>query len=119
MPKRTIHLTLIKRPLIVLFAFSTVLLHAGAQAAPDTTAIAPGTWGGEYIILEVSERGAVAEFDCAHGQVTQPRAKKFCKRLWSSGVGTACVSSLSSAFATFQNCPVILAISPASTGKSR
>ena len=57
---------------IVLLAFFNVLLPAGAQAAPDGSAVATGAWGGDHIILEVSERGGEAEFDCAHGQVTQP-----------------------------------------------
>jgi hypothetical protein len=33
-----------------------------------------GTWGGEHITLAVSETGAQAEFDCAHGKITQPMA---------------------------------------------
>ncbi|HET6844514.1 MAG TPA: hypothetical protein VFK06_22940 [Candidatus Angelobacter sp.] len=31
-----------------------------------------GTWGGEHILLETSDNGAKAEFDCAHGEITQP-----------------------------------------------
>ena len=31
-----------------------------------------GGMGREHIVLEVSEKGAEAEFDCAHGQVMQP-----------------------------------------------
>jgi hypothetical protein len=64
--------TLIKHSLIVLFGLSGVLLQAGTRAAPDARAVATGAWGGEHIVLEVSEKGADAEFDCAHGQVTQP-----------------------------------------------
>jgi hypothetical protein len=71
-PKGAIGLTLGKCFLIVLLALSGVLVRAGAQAAPDDNAVAPGTWGGDHIILEVSEKGAAAEFDCAHGQITQP-----------------------------------------------
>jgi len=41
------------------------------HAAPNASSVAPGIWGGEHIILEVSGKGAEAEFDCAHGQVTQ------------------------------------------------
>ena len=72
MPKGTTRLTLINGFLILLFAFSITLLQAGMQAAPDARSIAKGTWGGEHIILEASEKGAEVEFDCAHGQVTQP-----------------------------------------------
>jgi hypothetical protein len=72
MPKGPIRSTLIGCLLIVLLALSSVLLPLGAQAAPDGRALATGAWGGEHIILEVLEKGAEAEFDCAHGQVTQP-----------------------------------------------
>jgi hypothetical protein len=72
MPKGTTRLTLVKRPLIILLALSSVLLRAGTRAAPDASAVATGAWGGEHIILEVSENGAEVEFDCARGQVTQP-----------------------------------------------
>jgi hypothetical protein len=64
--------TLIRRSLIALFALSCVLFQAGARAAPDASAVATGAWGGEHIVLKVSEKGADVEFDCAHGQVTQP-----------------------------------------------
>jgi hypothetical protein len=72
MPKGITRSKLIEYSLIVLFALSGVLLRAGAQAAPDASAIATGAWGGEHIVLKVSEKGADVEFDCAHGQVTQP-----------------------------------------------
>jgi hypothetical protein len=72
MPKGITRSTLIKHSLIVLFALSGVLLPAGAQAAPDARAVATEAWAGEHIILKVSEKGADVEFDCAHGQVTQP-----------------------------------------------
>ena len=48
------------------------LLQPGPPAAPGAGLVAGGTWGGEHLILEVSEKGAEAEFDCARGQVTQP-----------------------------------------------
>jgi hypothetical protein len=72
MPKGITRSTLIEHSLIVLFALSGILLQAGTRAAPDASAVATGLWGGEHIVLEVSEKGADAEFDCAHGQVTQP-----------------------------------------------
>jgi hypothetical protein len=53
---------------MVLLACSSILLAPGAHAS----VVAAGSWGGGHIILEVSEQGAEAEFDCAHGQVTQP-----------------------------------------------
>ena len=51
---------------------SSVLLQAGTRPAVRRGAVASGTWGGQHIILEVSDKGAEAEFDCAHGQITQP-----------------------------------------------
>jgi hypothetical protein len=72
MPNGITRSTLIRRSLIALFALSGVVLQAGARAAPDASAVATGAWGGEHIVLKVSEKGAEVEFDCAHGQVTQP-----------------------------------------------
>jgi hypothetical protein len=63
--------TLIKHSVIVVFALSGVLFQAGTRAAPGASAVATGAWGGEHIVLQVSEKGADVEFDCAHGQVTQ------------------------------------------------
>ena len=33
-----------------------------------------GTWGGEHIALEVTEKGATIEYDCAHGSIDAPLA---------------------------------------------
>lgn len=72
MPRSMNRSTLRQRSLIGLLALSGVLLHAGSRATPDAATVARGTWGGEHIVLEVSDRGAEVEFDCAHGQVIQP-----------------------------------------------
>ena len=71
MAKRPIHSTLLRSSWIMLALFS-IFLQADAQTSRESSGIASGAWGGEHIVLEVSERGAEAEFDCAHGQVTQP-----------------------------------------------
>jgi hypothetical protein len=71
MPKGITRSTLIKRSLIAVFALSGVLLQAGMQTAPDASVVENGVWGGEHIVLRVSEKGADVELDCAHGQVTQ------------------------------------------------
>jgi hypothetical protein len=34
--------------------------------------VVTGNWGGEHIVLEASGDGVKAEFDCAHGEITQP-----------------------------------------------
>jgi hypothetical protein len=33
---------------------------------------APSDWGGEHVVLTISQNGATFEFDCAHGQTDQP-----------------------------------------------
>jgi hypothetical protein len=45
---------------------------AAVLSGKQAKAVATGTWGGEHIILEVSEKGAEVEFDCAHGRTSQP-----------------------------------------------
>lgn len=45
---------------------------SGMPTNQQAKAVATGTWGGEHIMLEVSAKGAEVEFDCAHGQVSQP-----------------------------------------------
>ena len=47
-----------KRLVLVVLALPSVLLQAGTQAAPNAGAVTTGAWGGEHIILEVSEKGA-------------------------------------------------------------
>lgn len=32
----------------------------------------PTVWGGDHVEMEVTERGAHVEFDCAHGTIDQP-----------------------------------------------
>ena len=61
------------RSLVVRLAFCSVLVHATMQAS-DAGAVAAGAWGGEHILLNVSTRGATVEFDCAHGEITNPMA---------------------------------------------
>jgi len=40
--------------------------------APAKNRVVAGTWGGAHIGLEVTEKGAEVEFDCAHGTIAQP-----------------------------------------------
>ncbi|HWX53657.1 MAG TPA: hypothetical protein VN176_03600 [Verrucomicrobiae bacterium] len=63
-----------KIPLVLVLVLSSVLLQdrAGAGAHHHHHAVATGTWGGEHIVLTVSDKGAEVEFDCAHGAITQP-----------------------------------------------
>ena len=57
----------------LVFIYTSFGAPAQGAAAKDN-AVANGTWGGEHMILQISEKGAEAEFDCAHGQITQPMA---------------------------------------------
>jgi hypothetical protein len=58
--------------LIAGLVLAQVYFPLAAQAGPGPTALAPGVWGGEHVTLQISEVGGDAEFDCAHGQITQP-----------------------------------------------
>jgi len=63
--------------LVIVMAFTPInvwLPAAGMPLGKQANAVATGSWGGEHIILEVSEKGAEVEFDCARGQVSQPMA---------------------------------------------
>jgi len=54
-----------------------VRAKSGGRAARTTFAVAPpsalppGEWGGEHMGLVVSDSGAVADFDCAHGRIDE------------------------------------------------
>src|SRR5581483_3873216 len=50
----------------------TFLPLSRIQAATKARALPKGTWGGDHITLQVTEKGADVEFDCAHGRITQP-----------------------------------------------
>ncbi len=53
-------------------AVFSILLQADTCAAANHKMVTKGTWGGDHIAMDVSEKGAELEFDCAHGQITQP-----------------------------------------------
>jgi hypothetical protein len=76
MSSRTNGSIIVKQSLIAMLAFVALFCvqAKGSRPAVDGNAVAVGTWGGEHVILEVSGKGAAAEFDCAHGQITQPMA---------------------------------------------
>ncbi len=41
-------------------------------AAGDRRTLAPGSWGGDHVALEVTAQGGSIEFDCAHGAIAEP-----------------------------------------------
>ncbi len=44
----------------------------GKGARMQDRTVATGLWGGRGISLQVDERGARVEYDCAHGEITGP-----------------------------------------------
>ncbi len=46
----------------------------GTAPASDRarSAVPAGVWGGEHINLEITERGALVEYDCARGEISEP-----------------------------------------------
>ena len=63
----------------VLAAGAFALALAGAAATPTPTAkqalatkVALGLWGGDHVRMDIAEKGAELEFDCAHGSIDQP-----------------------------------------------
>ncbi len=69
MAKRPIHSTLLRSSWIMLALFS-IFLQADAQTSRESSGIASGAWGGEHIVLEVSERGR----RYFHARAWRPRA---------------------------------------------
>lgn len=60
---------------LLLAGFALILASsANGRQNNRTNQVVTGNWGGEHIVLEVSDNGAKVEFDCAHGEMTQPLA---------------------------------------------
>ena len=62
------HTRRVKFVVFCLIASATCAGTAGANAAGAT--IPAGKWGGEHAVLEVSDRGASIQLDCAHGSIS-------------------------------------------------
>ena len=43
------------------------------------TSLQTATWGGEHVRMDVTTTGAVLEFDCAHGEITESLPEKDAK----------------------------------------
>jgi len=54
--------------LVAVIPFAMLLAAAGAKGR----AVPAGTWGGDHITADVSDKGAEIEFDCANGQIQEP-----------------------------------------------
>jgi hypothetical protein len=46
-------------------------VSANRKASENVQPLASGTWGGAHIRLDVGERGATLEYDCAHGTIDE------------------------------------------------
>lgn len=46
--------------------------YKGAPSVHTAPSVATGTWGGDHIGLEVTDKGAQVDFDCAHGSIDEP-----------------------------------------------
>lgn len=44
------------------------------KRASERTVLTPGVWGGAHIRLEVEEKGATVQYDCAHGSIDEQLA---------------------------------------------
>jgi hypothetical protein len=42
-----------------------------AAAAANGRGVPTGTWGGDHVVAEVSDKGAEIEFDCANGRIEE------------------------------------------------
>jgi hypothetical protein len=45
-----------------------------ATSGEKSRALAAGTWGGDHVVLHVSDKGGELDFDCANGRITEPIA---------------------------------------------
>lgn len=68
--------------LVCLFVFTSHLSRTTCEPKPVVPAVGgvttkklrkvpSGLWGGPHIVMEVSERGAMITYDCAHGTIDQ------------------------------------------------
>jgi hypothetical protein len=57
-----------RRVLVALLVLGGSLPLPVAEGGPR---VASGEWGGQHVRMSVSDRGALLEFDCAHGMVDE------------------------------------------------
>ena len=53
-------------------ACAVSLTACAGVLGPGPDQVPPGSWGGERAALEVTQTGALAEFDCAHAVIDEP-----------------------------------------------
>lgn len=65
-------------PLLTMVSFQGDSCRSRNQRGVVTTEVqtesrmTKGTWGGNHILMEVTDEGALIEYDCAHGSVSEP-----------------------------------------------
>jgi hypothetical protein len=57
---------------VVLFLSSLVALGGVARGWQPSTGNSSEIWGGRGVTMRMTGQGAMLEFDCAHGSITQP-----------------------------------------------
>lgn len=65
-------MTAATRAFVAVMLAGAALGGCGAPTAADEGRIAPGTWAGDHLRLDVSLGGAIAEYACAHGTIDEP-----------------------------------------------
>lgn len=58
-------------PLVAALVVMTALCAPGYEGAPTGQTVERGLWGGDHMSLDVTSAGADADFDCAHGAISQ------------------------------------------------
>ena len=56
-------------PAVAALATTMALCSPTYDGSPS---VATGTWGGDHIALEATDKGAQVDFDCAHGSIDEP-----------------------------------------------
>lgn len=51
---------------------ATVALLAGCSSTGPVNGVLTGPWGGDHLALVLSDSGGSAEYDCAHGGLSEP-----------------------------------------------
>lgn len=71
MSRISLILTLVALTLVFVTEGRSGHVQSGHKEMADN-AVATGAWGGEHIRLQVTDKGASLEYDCAHGTIDQP-----------------------------------------------
>ena len=73
---------------VAVLAAMVSVASCGAPMAADQPIVAPGSWGGDHIRVDVTPAGAMIEYDCAHGTMDEPLSLDRSGRLSAAGTHT-------------------------------